>query len=108
MLMDTGTPGFTIALPVIFAVTAVTAAFFLLVVNMAIKARLRPVVSGKEELLGGIGEVVKTEMGIRRIRLRGELWQIESDEPLQPGQQVRVVARQGLILKVKPVQGEQL
>ena len=108
MLMGTGTPGFTIALPVIFAVTAVTAAFFLLVVNMAIKARLRPVVSGEEELVDAIGEVVKTEMGIQRIRLRGELWQVESDSPLQPGQQVCVVSRSGLILKVKPVQGEQL
>jgi membrane-bound serine protease (ClpP class) len=34
------------------------------------------------------------------VHLQGEQWQVLSATPLQPGQQVRVVARKGLVLKV--------
>ena len=102
LLMDTDAPGFAIALPVIIGVTSVTAAFFLLIVNMAIKARFRPVVSGREELIDSEATVSEELPGMFRIRLRGELWQVKSEQPLQVGQKVKVVKVEGLLLWVKP------
>jgi len=101
LLMDTDVPGYTIAWPIILSIAAVTAAFVLMIVNMALRARFRPVVSGSEELSDSVGEVVKGSDG-RRMRLRGEIWQISSEVELEDGQSVRVVGRNGLILQVEP------
>lgn len=99
-LMDTASPAFQIAWPVIIAVAIVTGLFFLLVVNMAIKSRFRPVVSGREELINSRAEVIAVGAGHARVRLRGEIWQVESSEPLVVGDSVKVIGREGLILKV--------
>ncbi len=103
LLMDTETPGYTIAWPIILSIAAITSAFILLIVNMALRARFRPVVSGQEEILNSQGEVIKDQDGLR-IWLRGEIWQATADDKsLKSGQIVRVVGRNGLILVVEPM-----
>ena len=99
LLLDKGS-GYAIGLPLIIAVSAVTAGFFLLIINMALRARFRPVVSGREELVGSEGVVIEDEKGRYRIRIRGELWQVKSSQSLQRGQKVKVIGREGLILIV--------
>ncbi|MEF9671705.1 NfeD family protein [Pseudomonas sp. PCH446] len=37
------------------------------------------------------------------VQLQGENWQVLSPTPLHTGQQVRVIARKGLLLEVKAV-----
>jgi membrane-bound serine protease (ClpP class) len=78
-----------------------TAGFFLLVVSMAIKARQRPIVSGKEELIGDVGEVIDDFDNEGWIRVHGELWRAKSNVPLHRGQKVRVTAMKGLMLQVE-------
>jgi membrane-bound serine protease (ClpP class) len=95
-------PGYGISLPLIITFTAVSGAFFLGVVGMAIKARQRPVVSGAEELLATEATVLQDFDDAGWIRIHGESWQAKTEVPLQRGQQVRVTRVDGLTLHVEP------
>lgn len=101
MLLDTDIPGYGISIPLIATVALVSAGFFLLVVSMAMKARKRPIVSGREELIGEVGEVVDDFDNEGWIRVHGELWRAKSNVPLHHGQKVNVIAMKGLMLQVE-------
>jgi membrane-bound serine protease (ClpP class) len=60
------------------------------------------VVSGREELLDGIGVVVGDFDGNGRIRIHSEDWNARSDTALRAGQRVRVTGIDGLVLEVQP------
>jgi membrane-bound serine protease (ClpP class) len=102
ILMDTTAPGFGISIALIAAVSLTSAAFFIFVIGAALKARLRPVVSGREAMVGSTGKVLDDFMGEGNIRARGEIWQARSSIPLKKGQKVRIVAVDGLVLVVEP------
>lgn len=102
ILLETDVPGYGISLKLIAAVSLTSAAFFIFVIGMAVKARRRPVVSGREELLGGIGTVLQDFEHEGRIRIHGEMWNARSAVPLRQGQQVRVLGMEGLVLRVEP------
>lgn len=101
MLMDTNVPGFRIALPIILALTTVSALMLLLVLSMIVRARKQPVVSGSAALVGETAEVVDTGDGEIRVRLNGEFWRVQSPGALQPGDRVTVNQVSGLVLDVK-------
>jgi membrane-bound serine protease (ClpP class) len=102
ILFDQGQAGYAVSLPLILALALLSAGFFLFVVGAAVKARRRPVVSGREELLGARGEVLEDFTGRGRIRVHGEIWRAESPVPLKRGGRVRVSAVDGLVLNVEP------
>jgi membrane-bound serine protease (ClpP class) len=104
MLIDTDVPGYDIPWSIIAAVTAVSAFFVLVVVGMAVKARQRPVVTGKEELLGSVGEMVEDGAPEGFAFIRGENWRVRGTGALRKGQKVRVVAVRGLLLDVVAVE----
>ena len=106
ILLDTNVPGYGISPALIGAVALVSAAFFMFVVGMALKARRRPVVSGQEELIGAVGTILEDFEGNGRIQIHSEVWNAHSNVPLQKGQQVRVRSMQGLILNVEPLTGK--
>ena len=106
MLIDTDIPGFGIPLALIVGVAGVTAVFVLFVVGMAVKSRRRPIVSGREELAGGAGEVLADFSGEGWARVHGETWRVRSTVPLTQGQQVRVTGIDGLTLDVEPQPNE--
>ena len=106
ILMDTDVEGYTIAWPLIAAVATLSAAFFIGVVLMALKARGRRVVSGREEMLDAVGEVLEDFKGEGRIRVHSEEWQARSGVALTRGQKIKVVGIDGLILKVEPYNQE--
>jgi membrane-bound serine protease (ClpP class) len=78
--------------------------FFLGIIGMAIKARQRPVVSGREQLVGSLGTVLEDFTGQGRIHVHGENWTASSAVALKRGQTVRVTGAEGLILQVEPIQ----
>ena len=84
----------------------VSAFFFIFVIGMAIKARRRPIVSGREELIGAMGAVLEDFEKDGRIRIHGEVWGAHSSVPVHKGQQVRVQSMRGLVLNVEPVTKE--
>jgi membrane-bound serine protease (ClpP class) len=106
ILIDTELPGFGIPLSLIASIAIISALLFGLVGGFAIKAQRRQVVSGDATLIGSIGEM-QTETGKERwARVHGESWLVESRSPLKRGQKVRVIARNGLLLEVEPVETE--
>lgn len=102
MLLDTGVPGYGVSIPLIATFALLSAAFFMLVLGMVIKARKRPVVSGMEQLIDSVGEVVEDFDSHGWIKIHGERWEAQSNTPLKQGQKVRVSAVNGLVLVVKP------
>ena len=102
ILIDTDVPGLGVPLSLVLGLAAGSAAFLFLVVGMALKAHRRPVVSGREELLGSTGEALEDFEQEGWARIHGETWRIRSAAPLRAGQRVRVVAMHGLLLEVVP------
>lgn len=102
MLIDTDVPGYRIPWQLIAGVTAASAGFLFVVLHVALRARRRPVVSGREEMLGATGEVMDDTGGGVYARIHGEMWQVRADVPLRRGQRVRVVRMDGLVLAVEP------
>ncbi|MGH8146550.1 MAG: NfeD family protein [Rhodanobacteraceae bacterium] len=103
ILMHTGVPGFGIALPVVIGVAIAAAGIIAGIVWLAVRSHKRPVVSGREQMLGAIGEVVADFEGRGAVHVHGERWQARSNVPLRRGQSVAITGMQGLILDVKPV-----
>lgn len=60
-------------------------------------SRRRSVQVGAETLIGARGEAVDGAL----VRVDGELWQVRTDAALAPGEAVRVVGRDGLVLEVE-------
>lgn len=88
--------------PVIALLTTLSAGFSMGVLGLAVRARRRPVLTGSEQMLGAVGEVVDWAGGTGRVRVRGEIWAADSGTVLWKGQKVRVLARHGLTLTVEP------
>lgn len=104
ILMDTDVPGFGIDLGLIAGFALSSAAFFIIALGLLIKSRHKPVVSGKEEMLGSIGVVLNDFSGTGMVRVHSENWQASCDRPLHKNEKVRVIGIDGLLLRVRPIQ----
>ncbi|MFH1603078.1 MAG: nodulation protein NfeD [Pseudomonadota bacterium] len=102
ILYDTDIPGYSIPFALIGGFAAASAAFLLLVIGTMLKAQRRPVVSGREELVGAGGEVLADFVHEGWARVHSENWRVRSGTPLKAGQRVRVTAIDGLTLDVIP------
>jgi len=71
---------------------------------MLMKARNRPVVSGSEKIVGDYAEVIEDFTGHGTVFLEGERWMAESATELSKGQRVKVIAIDGLTVRVEPAQ----
>lgn len=101
MLMDTETPGYQIALPLIIGLTVVSAMFTFVVLTLLLKTRRKPVTTGVQVLLGQEATVVSGFPGRGRVLVDGEIWQAKCDRPLAKGQSVKVKNISGLCLDVE-------
>ena len=95
-------PGFTLSGGVI-ASTALGSAALLLLALAAVLRRKQPVVTGHEALIGAEGETVSWQDGEGRVRVRGEIWLARAAVPLPAGSRVKIVGRDGLVLRVEGV-----
>lgn len=87
----------------IFATTLVSTAFFLFIVGMAVRSQRQPAATGAEGMIGEVGSAL-TEIAPRgKVRVHGEIWQATSEAPIAAGEQVRVVAVEGLIVRVTKI-----
>jgi membrane-bound serine protease (ClpP class) len=102
ILIDTDMPEFELAWPVIGGIVATGLAFTLLVGRLAVSAYRRQVVTGREQMVGGRGEVLEWRDTSGHVLIRGERWRAVSPAALAPGTPVRVTALDGLTLKVEP------
>ena len=95
-------PGFSVPYTLIGGVTVATAGFLFLVIGMLIRGRRRPVVSGREEMIGAVGEVLENFDGEGWARVHGERWRVRAARAMHAGEPVRVTGMQGLVLTVEP------
>jgi membrane-bound serine protease (ClpP class) len=102
MMFPAHAPGFTLSGGVIAGTALGTAALFLLALA-ALLRRKRPVVTGHEALIGAEGETVSWQNGEGRIRVKGEIWLARAAAPLAAGSRVKIVGRDGLVLRVESV-----
>jgi membrane-bound serine protease (ClpP class) len=107
LLLDSDTPGYHVAWPIVLAITVVTGGFIFLVIGMAWRIRKKSVVTGIGALVGRTvvaQEDFDTE-GI--VKFDGELWTAESQSPVKRGDMLKVKAVSGLKLEVTtPTNGE--
>ena len=96
-------PGFTLSGGVIAGAAIGSAALLLLVLAALLRSRKRPVVTGSEALIGAEGEIVSWQGGHGRVRVKGEIWLARSDASLTAGSRVKVVGRDGLVLRVEDI-----
>lgn len=101
LLFDEEVPGFGVPLPLILGLAAASAAIVMLGGGLALRGYRRPVVSGRQALLGSPGEVLQVADGEIWAQVLGERWKVTSNEPLAPGQHIRVVGSRGLTLEVR-------
>lgn len=101
-LMDTEAPGFGIPLAFLLGLAAVSAGLLLAIGGFAARSRRRPVVSGREQLVGAVGTVTTVSAQGTWALVEGESWRVRAAAPLSPGARVRVRAVDGLTLDVTP------
>jgi membrane-bound serine protease (ClpP class) len=101
LMEDTELPAFEIPYTLIGGIAVASAAFVLFVVGMAARNRRRPVVSGREYLIGASGVALEDFEREGWARVQGETWRVRSPQPVRQGQALRVTAMQGLTLTVE-------
>jgi membrane-bound serine protease (ClpP class) len=101
LLDDTNLPGFEIPYGLIAGVAAASAGFVFLVVGMAIRNRRRPVVSGREYLIGAAAEALEDFEREGWARVQGETWRVRSSAPVRRGEKLKVTSIEGLVLNVE-------
>jgi len=103
MLFDTSHTGIRVDIGLIIPASLLTAAFFMFVVGMGLRAQRGKPKTGKEGMIGEIG-TVKTELKPRgKIYVHGEWWDAEAATDVPAGAHVRITAVSGSTLKVEPV-----
>ncbi|WLQ11768.1 nodulation protein NfeD [Hahella aquimaris] len=103
MLMDTKSPAYQIALPVIIAVAALSVLVLSVLLHFALKSRKQAVVSGMETLIGSQAEAIADFTGSGRVAAQGQLWMAYCDTPVTQGQKLRITGIQGLTLQVEAI-----
>lgn len=97
-----GTPGLSIWL--IVGATLGTAGISALAVSAFMRMRQQKGVDlAAQGIVGGRG-VIKTTVtppASGTAQIGGQLWTVAADEPIEPGTDVEVIAREGLMLRVK-------
>lgn len=102
-MFDGEHPAFVLSLPVVVTATVVMATLLGVMLLAALRAHRRKVESGGNALVGQAGQVLSWSGLTGRVLVNGESWQAGAAHPLAPGDRVKVLARDGLMLAVEPV-----
>jgi membrane-bound serine protease (ClpP class) len=98
-------PGTGVALSpwVIGGVTLATFAFFGFALNAAVRAQRLAVKTDPQTIVGAEGVVTSAIDPVGTVQVRSELWTAVADTPIPVGTPVRVVAVEGVRLRVTPL-----
>jgi membrane-bound serine protease (ClpP class) len=98
MLFHDAPSPYETSVPLVLSITLALGLFWAFAIGKAVQVRRRPVTVGPQTIVGEEGVV----RGSGLVFVHGELWQARSSEPLETGQRVEVVGREGLVLDVRP------
>ncbi|MEX2365268.1 MAG: NfeD family protein, partial [Pseudohongiellaceae bacterium] len=103
ILIDTEVDVFQVSLPIVAAIATFAALLLGFTLRMFMKIRHGALVSGIQTFVGTQGVCMEGFDKSGMVKVQGELWQAEADQPLHQGDKVEVLSVDGLHLKVKKV-----
>jgi len=102
MLFESPLPFLRVSWEVIAAATVTTALFFIFAIGFALRAQQRKPTTGREGLVGEVGEAVDAfKNGQGQVLVHGEIWQATSSDKIKKGDPIKVVGVAGLKIKVQ-------
>jgi membrane-bound serine protease (ClpP class) len=101
MLVQSPVPGIRISWTVILPVVALSALLFIITVTLAVRVHREKPDTGREGMIGLLGEAKTDVHASGQVFVHGEYWTAWSDEPIAKGAHVKVVALEGLKVKVQ-------
>jgi membrane-bound serine protease (ClpP class) len=102
LLVKTDAPFMQVSLSFLLPMVVTAAAIMFGMAWLAMKARRRVPVTGKESMVGEIA-MAKTDVAPHgQVFLHGELWEAVSEQPIKRGDEAEVRSVEGLTLKVVP------
>jgi membrane-bound serine protease (ClpP class) len=106
ILIDSDVPGYTVSRSLIGAIAVAGSLGMMAIIWIALRARQRPVVSGREELIGAVGFALEDFAGDGHVYVHSERWNAVAEAPVRENQAVVVTGLDGLTLMVRPVNVE--
>ena len=101
ILIDTDVPGFEVSRALIAAIAMVGSLGLMTIIWFAIRARQRPVVSGREQLIGARGTALESFQKEGEVFVHSERWSAIAETPVQAEQEIVVTGLDGLTLIVR-------
>jgi membrane-bound serine protease (ClpP class) len=104
VLMDTDAPGVMVSRGLVGGIATAAGVAMLATIGLAMRSRRRPVITGREQMIGGIAEALADFSGQGPVRIFGETWNAVSAAPVTAGQRLRIDRVEGLTLYVSPAE----
>jgi membrane-bound serine protease (ClpP class) len=101
ILFDSDLPGYRVSLPIIAAAAAASAGVFFIGVNAAMRARRLKISTGREAMIGATAVALEDFAERGNVRAFSEDWHAQSPRPVRKGDKLRVIAVEGLVLRVE-------
>lgn len=101
MLVESPAPYLRMSWAVVIPVVALSALLFIVTLSLALKVQRERPDTGREGMLGLEGEARTDIHATGQVFVHGEYWYAWSEEPIAKGDQVKVIALDGLRLKVR-------
>lgn len=105
MLVDTDVEAYRVSWWLIGVMAVISASVLAVLLGYTIHAYRRAPVSGSDQMLGAQARVLDWSGNAGFVWVEGERWKARGSSGLQPGQDVRVLAVDGLTLRVGPATG---
>lgn len=106
ILFDSPADYMRVSLSVIIPLALTTAGITFFLVRLVVKSQRKRSITGVEGMIGEIGETNGIIDGKGKVHIHGELWDAKADEQIGDKEKVRVLAVQGMILKIQKDKGE--
>jgi membrane-bound serine protease (ClpP class) len=101
LFRESADPFLRVSWTVLLTMVAMSAAFFTAVVSLAVRAQMRRPATGREGMIGEVGEAVTDIDGRGKVHVVGELWDARCERPVPKGARVVVKALEGMTLVVE-------
>ncbi|MET0751278.1 MAG: nodulation protein NfeD [Solirubrobacterales bacterium] len=111
LLFNTDSSSFEVSVPVVIVVAVLLGGGLAFVVGKAVEAGRAPPQTGREEMIGAVGDVRVPLTPVGQVYVNGALWRAslaeevaddEADRVRERGARVQVEAVEGLTLRVRP------
>jgi membrane-bound serine protease (ClpP class) len=107
LLFDSPDPALRVSWRVMIPVLTLICLFFVGVIALVLKAQMRRGVTGKEGMVGEMGQAVTDIHETGKIFIIGEYWNASSDKPVEKGKRIKVISVEGLKVKVEEIEDKQ-